>query len=282
LPIELFRALMAVLVAVFIIRVLRAFDVNRRRQLAAAQQAAQEAIVKRDALRGDLLRRSVTAQEEERRRLARELHDEIGQMLAGLATGLRGVQQSLSGDPGRARLQLRQLEGMTVMAIGELSHLVADLRPSLLDDMGLHAALSWYVDEINRRGCVEVDLVIEGIRRRLPAQVEIVLFRVTQESLANVLRHAGATHVTVRLTYGDESTRLSVSDDGVGFKPARVLEEEGRSGWGLAGIRERINLAGGECRIHSAPGMGTTVTVEIPLFPEEGVNNGVHSLDVGG
>jgi signal transduction histidine kinase len=282
LPIELFRALVAGLAAVFIIRALRAFDVNRRRQLVMAQQVAQEAIVKRDALRGDLLRRSVTAQEEERRRLARELHDEIGQMLTGLAAGLRGVQQSLNGDAHRLRLQLRQLEGMTVKAIGDLSHLVADLRPSLLDDMGLHAALGWYVEEINKRGAVHVELVIEGIRQRLPSQVEIVFFRVTQESLTNVLRHAGATQVMVELIYGDGSTRLSVTDDGVGFRPSRVLEGEGRSGWGLAGIRERVNLAGGECHIQSTPGTGTTITVEIPLFPAEGGNNGIHSPDVGG
>jgi signal transduction histidine kinase len=281
LPVQLFRALMATLVAVFTIRALRAFDVSRRRQLAAAQREAQEAVARRDALRGELLRRSVTTQEEERRRIARELHDEIGQMLTGLATGLRGVQQSLIGDPDRARLQLRQLEGMTVKAIGELGRLVADLRPSLLDDMGLHAALSWYVDEVNRRGLTQVELAIAGPPSRLPSEVEITLFRITQESLANVIRHARASRARVELAYGNGLARLLVSDDGVGFDPDTVLEGETRSGWGLVGIRERVQLAGGDCHIESAPGEGTTLTVEIPLLVAKEREDDAHQTDAG-
>lgn len=268
-PVQLFRAAMAGLVAFFTIRALRAFDVHRRRQLAAAQREAQEAVARRDALRGELLRRSVTAQEEERSRIARELHDEIGQMLTGLATGLRGVQQSLADDPDRARLQLRQLEGMTVKAIGELSRMVADLRPSLLDDMGLHAALSWYTDEINRRGPTQVELAIEGPPSRLSPEIEITLFRITQESLNNVVRHAHASRARVELAYDNGLARLQVSDDGIGFDADTVLEGELESGWGLAGIQERVQLVGGQCRIRSAPGKGTTVMVEVPLVAGE-------------
>jgi signal transduction histidine kinase len=264
-PVQLFRAAMAVLVAVFTIRALRAFDVNRRIQLETARRRAQEAVARRDALRGELLRRSVSAQEEERRRIARELHDEIGQTLTGLAAGLRGVQQWLSSDLERARLQLRQLEGMTVKAIGELGNLVADLRPSLLDDMGLQAALGWYVDQVNQRGTVHVELVIGSPCSRLPSEAEITLFRITQESLTNVLRHARATQAVVELACDNGQARLRVSDDGVGFDPAAVLEGDTQSGWGLAGISERVQLAGGDCQIESAPGEGTTVSIEIPL-----------------
>lgn len=273
-PVQLFRAAMAVLVAVFTIRALRAFDVNRRRQLAAAQREAQEAVARRDALRGELLRRSVTAQEEERRRIARELHDEIGQTLTGLAAGLRGVQQWLTTDLDHARLQLRQLEGMTVKAIGELSNLVADLRPSLLDDMGLHAALGWYTEQVNRRGPMHVELAIKGKPSRLPSEVEIILFRITQESLNNVVRHANATHALVELAYANGLARLQVSDDGVGFDPDTVLEGDTQVGWGLVGIRERVELAGGECHIESVPGEGTTLQVEIPLQAGEEGDNG--------
>jgi signal transduction histidine kinase len=264
-PVQLFRTVMAGLVAVFTIRALRAFDLNRRRQLAAAQREAQEAVARRDALRGELLRRSVTGQEEERRRIARELHDEIGQVLTGLAAGLRGAQQSLTNDLDRARLQLRQLEGMTVKAIGELSRLVADLRPSLLDDMGLQAALSWYADEINRRGSTQVELTIDGPPTRLPPEVEITLFRITQESLTNVVRHARATRARVELICDNRVAQLQVSDDGVGFDPAKVLEGGTQLGWGLVGIRERVRMAGGECRIESALGEGTNLMVQIPL-----------------
>jgi signal transduction histidine kinase len=275
-PVQLFRAAMAVLVAVFTIRALRAFDVSRRRQLTVAQQEAQEAVARRDALRGELLRRSVAAQEDDRRRIARELHDEIGQMLTGLATGLRGAQQWLTTDLDRARLQLRQLEGMTVKAIGELSNLVADLRPSLLDDMGLHATLGWYTGQINQRTPTEVELVIDGPPTRLPPEVEITLYRITQESLTNVVRHAKADHARVELAYGNRYARLQVSDDGVGFDAATVLEGETQVAWGLVGIRERVQLAGGECRIESKPGEGTTVTVEIPLHSREDGDNGAN------
>jgi signal transduction histidine kinase len=264
-PVQLFRAATAVVVAVFAISALRAFDVNRRHQLALLQEQAREAVERRDALRGELLRRSVTAQEDERRRIARELHDEIGQTLTGLAAGLRGAQQWLTTDLDRARLQLRQLEGMTVNAIGELGNLVADLRPSLLDDMGLNAALSWYKDQINQRGGVEVEFITAGSPSRLPSEIEIVLFRIAQESLTNVVRHAEANRATMKLTYEDGLARLEIRDNGVGFDSSAVLEGEMVGGLGLVGIRERVQLAGGDCQIQSAPGEGTTVAVEIPF-----------------
>lgn len=278
-PVQLFRTLMAALVAYFTIRAMRAFDVHRRRQLAAAQKQVQEAVARRDALRGELLRRSVSTQEEERSRIARELHDEIGQMLTGLATGLRGVQQSLNNDMDHVRLQLRQLEGMTVKAIGELSHLVTDLRPSLLDDMGLRAALSWYVEEVNRRGPTPVELMLDGSRSRLPPEVETTLFRIAQEALTNVVRHAQASQSVVKLACDDALAQLCISDDGVGFDPVMVLERETQLGWGLVGIRERVQLAGGDCRIESAPGEGTTLTVEIPLTAWEEKHGGSHQVD---
>ena len=264
-PVQLFRAFMATFVAIFTIRALRAFDVTRRRQFDHAQRQAQRAVERRDALRGELLRRSVDAQEEDRRRIARELHDEIGQTLTGLAAGLRGVQKSLNGDLGSVHQKLRQLEGMTVKAIDELGHLVADLRPSLLDDMGLRAALDWYTSGVNQRSSIEVELVFSSPPCRLPPEVETTLFRITQEALSNVVRHARANRAVVELTCDDGRVRLEVSDDGIGFDPATVLDEELRPGWGLVGIRERAQMAGGECHIKSAPGEGTTVTVEIPV-----------------
>ncbi|MGD9100832.1 MAG: sensor histidine kinase [Anaerolineae bacterium] len=280
-PVQLFRTAMAALVAVFTIRAMRAFDVHRRRQLDAAQQQAQEAIARRDTLRGELLRRSVSTQEEERSRIARELHDEIGQTLTGLATGLRGVQQSLNGDPNHVRLQLRQLEGMTARAMSELSRLVSDLRPSLLDDMGLHTALNWYVDQVNRRGQAPVDLTLEGSRDRLPPEVETTLFRIAQEALTNVTRHSQASQAVVKLVCDDTLAQLHIHDDGVGFDPARILEGGTQLGWGLVGIQERVSLAGGDCRIESAPGEGTTLTVKIPLTAWQEEHNDAHQADAG-
>ncbi len=281
-PIQLFRALTAVLVAVFVIRALRAFDLHRRWQLAAAQKEAQQAIARRDVLRGELLQHSVTAQEEERSRIARELHDEIGQTLSGLAAGLQGVQRSLASNPERARAQLGQLQDMTTRAIGELSNMVADLRPSLLDDMGLHAALGWYVDQINQRSPTQVALSPESCPCRLPPEFETTLFRITQEALTNVVRHAGASRAEVKLICQETWTRLQVSDDGVGFDPAPVLGSGGRAGWGLVGIQERVQLAGGELHLTSVPGGGTTLIVQIPLSGGEEADDDAHQIDVGG
>jgi signal transduction histidine kinase len=275
-PVQLLRAGSASLIAIYTIRSLRAFDVHRRRQLAAAQMQAQEMVARRDALRGDLFRRAVSTQEEERRRIARELHDEIGQTLTGLAAGLRGVQQSLTTDMEGSRLQLRQLEGMVVRAIGELGNLVADLRPSLLDDLGLQAALSWYVDAVNQRGVTQVELVFEGLQHRLPPEVETIFFRITQEALTNVTRHAKASQAVVEFACDKTLARLRVSDDGEGFTPEPVLEGEQQVGWGLVGIRERVQLAGGKCIIDSAPGRGTVLTVEIPLLGLKEDESGAH------
>jgi len=280
-PVQLFRTIMAASIAYFTIRAMRAFDVHRRRQLDEAQERAQKAVARRDALRGELLRRSVSTQEEERSRIARELHDEIGQTLTGLATGLRGVQQSLNGDLNHVRLLLRQLEGMTVKAIGELGRLVADLRPSLLDDMGLRAALGWYVEQVNRHGPTPVELTLSGSRSRLPLEIETTLFRITQEALTNVARHAQASQTVVQLACDDAQAQLCISDDGVGFDPVAVLERETQLGWGLVGIRERARLAGGDCRIESAPGQGTTLTIEIPLAAYKEGRHDTHQTNVG-
>lgn len=280
-PIQLFRATMASMIAIFTIRSLRAFDMNRRQQLVAAQEQVQEAVARRDALRGELLRHSVTAQEEERSRIARELHDEIGQTLTGLAAGLRGVQQWLLSDSDRARLQLRQLEGMTVKAIGELSNLVADLRPSLLDDMGLQAALGWYTEQVGQRSGMQVKLWIGDSQRRMPPEIATTLFRITQEALTNVTRHASAEHAAVELSFESGLVRLQISDDGVGFDPNAILDGELQSGWGLVGIRERVQLTGGDCHIESAPRKGTTLTVEIPLPALKEKGDGSHQTDVG-
>jgi signal transduction histidine kinase len=163
---------------------------------------------------------------------------------------------------------------MTVKAIGELANLVADLRPSLLDDMGLHAALGWYIQQINQRGSMQVELKIKGMPARISPEVEITLFRIAQEALANVVRHAQATQAQVELSYKDGDAKLQISDDGIGFDSATVLEGETQLGWGLVGIRERAQMAGGTCHIESAPGEGTTVSVEIPLQAWEDRDNG--------
>ena len=270
-PIQLLRSILAGLMALFIIRGLRSFEAERQRQLAEAQGQAREAIERRDALRGELLLRTVAAQEDERARLARELHDDTLQVLTGLSTGLQGTEELLTRDPDKARVQLGQLSAMSDHAIGELRRLILDLRPSVLDDMGLVPAVRWYAKTMAERTKTEIEVTNRGIDCRLPDPVETILFRIAQEGLSNVIRHAQASRVVVRLQCDKVTTRLEIEDDGAGFDPTAALKiPPTRRGWGLVGIQERVALAGGEFEIESAPNQGTILRVAVPAnLPDE-------------
>jgi signal transduction histidine kinase len=219
-----------------------------------------------DAARGELLHRIVSAQEAERQRVARELHDETGQALIALALGLKGTAETLKVNPAQAALQLEELRMETSEALDALRRMVVDLRPSQLDDLGLAAALRWYVEDFGERFPVRATMSIHGQPRRLPPDVESVLFRIAQESLINVGKHAGANNVSAELTFLDALVTLEVTDDGIGFDPDAALKPHSRrKAWGLMGMRERADLVGGRCQVISTPGKGTRVTVEAPV-----------------
>jgi signal transduction histidine kinase len=251
----------------------------------------------------DLVRQLVNAQEGERQRIARELHDETGQKLTALAMGLAAVEANLSslrdaaqplldasqpagGPPGdkqavqqglgrvlqaqgSAASQVRNLRGVVDQAIVELRKVMTNLRPSQLDDLGLVPTLRWYLKEhAERHPELQVNLEAGQLSRRLPSNAETVLFRVVQEALSNVVRHAQATEVTLTLTQGQNSVRLEVKDNGVGFDAgaiAKPAEAARASGWGLVGMRERVALVGGQFTIQSQLSHGTRVIVELPL-----------------
>jgi signal transduction histidine kinase len=264
-PVQAIRSILAALMAFFMIRGLRAFEVERQRQLITAREEARRAIERRDALRGELLKQTVAAQEDERTRLARELHDDTLQVLTGLSAGLHGTEELVNENPEKARSHLAQLSRMSAHAIGELRRLIVNLRPSVLDDMGLVPAVHWYAQAVAERTGLDVQVSNRGIDCRLPDEVETTLFRISQEGLNNVARHAKATWVEVRMRCDRKTTQLEIEDDGVGFDPAAVSKDSAdRRGWGLAGIRERIQLAGGEFEIESVPGQGTTLRVAVP------------------
>jgi signal transduction histidine kinase len=155
----------------------------------------------------------------------------------------------------------------------ELRNIMANLRPAQLDDLGLGPTLRWYVNDFDARNPeVKVQLALDRLPRRLPQQYETVLFRVAQEALTNVARHAKASAVSVSLAHKPGVVCLEVRDNGLGFDPATLLAAnapERPSGWGITGMRERVMLAGGRFVIVSQPGQGTTVTVELPWNPEE-------------
>ena len=228
-------------------------------------------VQEKEQLRGKLLARAVAAQEEERRRIARELHDETGQMLTALGVGLGGVEQTITQNPELAQYQVAELKMMTMRAIDNLRQFVSDLRPSVLDDMGLDAALRWFTYQYTERMGMEINFQVSGTRRRLPSQVETVLFRIAQEGVSNIRRHAQASHASVRLEFADSVVTLTIADNGRGFVVDQVLgAHPERRAWGLLGVQERVELVGGKFAIDSAPGRGTKLTVEIPIAAEGG------------
>jgi signal transduction histidine kinase len=268
-PVQLMRAVAAGVAALFVIRFLRSFEVETQRQISELQAARLEDAERREALRGELLRRVVAAQEAERQRIARELHDETGQALTATGLGLRGVATLLQRDAARAANNLRELEKLVAHSLDELQHLIADLRPSHLDDLGLPATLRWWVGELEKRGAMSVKVEVVGDERELAHTVRLALFRVTQEAVTNIIKHAGATIAMIMLCYESDAVVLRVQDNGCGFDVSMQATSRERPSWGLLGMKERATLLGGQFSITSRPGTGTSVTVAIPYELEE-------------
>ena len=265
-PVQILRGAAAIVASIFVIRFLRAFEVEQRRQIADLQAQRLRESERREALRGELYGRVVGAQEAERQRIARELHDETGQSLTAIGMGMHAVGASLTSDPEKASQRLRELEALVDRSLNELQRLIADLRPSHLDDLGLPAALRWYAGEVQGRTALKIGVEVFGEPRSLPGAVNTALFRIAQEALTNVVRHAGATTVRIRVRYGEDGINLHVGDDGRGFDPRPIGARE-RPAWGLLGIEERATLLGGSATIRSRPGDGTEVEVAVP-YPD--------------
>jgi len=224
-----------------------------------------EELRRKEAVRRELLHKAITAQEEERRRIARELHDEASQALAALLVSLRLMENAPSLEEARA--QVARMREVVNQTLDEIRALAWELRPSVLDDLGLVPALTRYIQSCRSRFGMEIDLEVVGLDQvRLPWKVETALYRIAQEALTNAARHAGARHVSVILEKRGNQVLLIVEDDGRGFDLAQVRassQERGRLG--LYGMEERASLVGGRLTIESAPGSGTTVVVEVPL-----------------
>ncbi len=223
-------------------------------------------VQEREAQLEALVRQLVNAQEGERGRIARELHDETGQKLTALAMGLAAVDASLASEPARAQELVRNLRDVADQSITELRNIMADLRPAQLDDLGLVPALRWYVSQYTgRHPDLNVILSAERMPKRLPPGLETVLFRAAQEALTNIARHAHASQVNIGLSQDTGGVRLIVADDGVGFDVDAPPKYERGSGLGLVGMRERVALVGGTCAIESMPGQGTRITIALPV-----------------
>lgn len=262
-PVQIIRALAAIVSAVFVIRFMRAFEVAIQRQIAELQQGQLVEAQRREALRGDLLKRVVQAQESERQRIARELHDETGQALTAIGLGIKGIQGLIPETAEKAQNNLRNLERLTGHSLNELQRLISDLRPSHLDDLGLPAALRWYVGNLQNLNDLQIKVTIKGIPKTIPSEVQTTLFRVAQEALTNTIRHAHAANARVLLSFAETDVRLLIEDDGSGFDP-RMIRNPNRKTWGLLGMEERAALLGGKLKLQSHPGGGTRIEVRIP------------------
>jgi len=212
--------------------------------------------------------RLLQMQDEERRRIARELHDSVGQLLAAMTMNnatISGEASKLSPAAAKALGENESMVREVLRSIRTMSHL---LHPPLLDEAGLPAALQWYVDEFSERSGIEVDLRYPASPERLPNDLETTLFRIVQECLGNVHRHSGSNTASICLEITDGRARLEVSDHGVGISPERQheLKSGGRTGVGLRGMHERIAQLGGELEIQSS-GEGTSVIATLPCVP---------------
>ena len=262
-PIQLLRTGGAILITVFVIRFMRSFEVEQQQRMAELQDARLQEAERRQALRGELLHRVVQAQEAERERIARELHDETGQALTAIGLGLRGVVSKLPEGVNGSVGALRHLEELTNSSLAELQRLILGLRPSHLDDLGLVAALRWYAGEIENRAPLIVSFEVVGDERSLPPLLKVGLFRVAQEALTNVVRHASAQQAWVRLSYNQVAVCLEVEDDGVGFNTVATGSAD-RPSWGLMGMQERVTLMGGAFDLSSEIGKGTRIVATVP------------------
>ena len=222
------------------------------------KQVQQLAVV-----RGQLLERLISAQEEERRRVARELHDEAGQSLTVLMTGIGKAIDALPEGATEANEELSRSHGLAAQTLAELRKLIYDLRPEVLDQLGLVPALRSYIKRRLDTEKIKLQLNFSGVRERLTPQVETTLFRIIQEAVTNIVRHAEASVVKIEVAAKNSMVTTIIEDNGKGFDVEAAFGSP--ESWGLRGMRERVTIVGGELSIKSRTGGGTRLKFQIPL-----------------
>jgi signal transduction histidine kinase len=234
-------------------------------QMAVELERTDEMRRERELLRRQLFERVIAAQEEERRRISRELHDSTSQNLTSLMVGLRALD-GICDNP-QVHLQAHELRETAVQVLDDLHNLAVQLRPSVLDDLGLSAALERLIQEWQKRHQIQADVVVHLAGERLPDAIETALYRILQEALTNVARHAQAKSVSVLVERRKQDVVAVIEDDGVGFA-AWQTQRDGHLG--LAGMRERAELLGGTMTIESNLGVGTSFFIQLPLLHHVG------------
>lgn len=229
----------------------------------AFSEMSQE-LKRTEQMRKHLLAKTLTAQEEERKRIARELHDETSQALTSLMVGLKFVENSAS--LAQVKERTAKLRTLAAQTLDDVHHLATELRPSLLDDLGLVAAIGKYTREYSSKMNIKVDTHISGLSdKRLPSEIEVAVYRIIQEALTNVAKYSNTKHASVILRYKEGTLIAIIEDNGTGFDVSRVMALANEKQLGLFGMYERASLIGGKLTIESQPGAGTTVFLEVQL-----------------
>jgi PAS domain S-box-containing protein len=220
----------------------------------------------KEQIRGDLLKEVFSIQEEERRRIARELHDETGQALAGLSAHLEAILEGPENDPDEIRAKIKKLQPAFGSILNEIHRLIYELRPAVLDDMGLIPAIRWLKTNMLESNGIKVTLKAIGRNQRLPSNSESSLYRVIQEAVSNINRHSGAKKAVITISFSRNTVSVHIGDDGIGFDTEEMIKlKDGHRGLGLLGMRERIEFMGGQLNIKSRPGKGTKIDIDIPF-----------------
>ncbi|MCA9913089.1 MAG: sensor histidine kinase, partial [Anaerolineae bacterium] len=294
-PVQLFRAILACIIAVSLMQVLRALEVEsqenirvleeqRKQELELLNEELRESqietehllreVQQRSTQRGNLLMHITNAQEAERQRIARELHDDTGQVLTALAMGLRGLAYHVEKNPERSVERLLNLEKITTSAIADLRHLINDLRPPQLDDMGLVPALRSMRDRLQSRDDSPiVSIHVHGDPIKMNPEAETTLYRIAQEAVTNAIKHADAKSIDVTLDFVG-NCKLTIHDDGKGFDVQAAMQPQNdRTAWGLFGIMERARLIDAVLEVDSQIGSGTTLSIQMCAAFEAGEND---------
>jgi signal transduction histidine kinase len=241
-------------------------------QIAVAIENAKlyEELQRKEEMRGELLHLVISTQEEERRRIARGLHDEISQALTSLAVNLEAVADALPLDTDKLKARLKKIQSIAIKTLDEIHKVIWELRPTLLDDLGLIAAVESYVETHLETAGIRAHLETAGTERRMPTKVDTAIFRIIQEAATNIVRHASAESASISIEFEEASIAVHIEDDGRGFDLDEAMRStrEGR-GLGLLSMKERAELLGGILSIKSQPGQGTQINLEIPVKWEE-------------
>ncbi len=236
-------------------------------QIAVAIENAQlyEALQRKEQARGELLRKIMSVQEEERKRIARELHDEVSQSLTGSAFRVEAVLSRLPSGAEKIQSSLEEIRDLAIRTLDEIHRVVYSLRPSLLDDLGLMSAVKWLADNYLEEAGIKVLFETVGSERPLSAEAEITLFRITQEAITNIVKHADAESVSIAVEFRDAVAAVHIEDDGTGFSVEEVTGSMKLDrGLGLLGMKERAELLDGSLKIEAKSGQGTKVSAEVP------------------